>query len=208
MAPFQCLGDFGEAGGDIARDLGGFAGGVECVWFVPDGDEAILDFLIQQIIHVDAVGLAIWEMGVVFALAGEVRIDFHDIADIDNDEEGRVAVINGKGAGVIFRLLARGEHDLIPAFAAVVSGGFMAQQVWLVFGLLYPAQRLLGFQHEAIALVAINEASRFGAVGVFELHITLVDIIVERGIGLCHHRGLQTQSSAEAGHENLAIAAF
>ena len=85
-----------------------------------------MDVLIQQIIHVDAVGLAIREMGVVFALAGKIRIDLDYVANIHHEQEGRVAVINGKGAGVVLRLFARGHHDLIPALAAF-GGGRIAQ---------------------------------------------------------------------------------
>ena len=99
-AAFQYSGNLCQTRRDVARDLSRFQHRVEALR-----------------VKRDAEGLAIREMRVVFPQAGEIREHLDDVTDIDDQQEGRVAVIDGKGAGIVLRLFLGGGHDLVPAFA-------------------------------------------------------------------------------------------
>src|SRR5437868_2953774 len=60
-------------------------------------------------------------MRVVLSLAGEIGIDFDDMADIDDEQEGRIAVLDGERSGIVLGLAAGGEHHLVPAARAATG---------------------------------------------------------------------------------------
>lgn len=92
------------------------------------------------------------------------------------------------------------------AEAAAVALG--AEHVGLMGIERLAAGGLLGFEHEAAALVAIDEAGGHRAVGVAEIDLALIDIVVAV-IELAAHDGRgQAQRVAEAGNEELIIGAF
>ena len=117
----QPPGDLGQPGGDVARHLGRFARGVERLGIGPDRRQPRLDLAVEQIVHRQAVAVAIGEMIVILSQAGEVRIDFDDVADIGDQQEWRIAMINGESAGIILGLASGGDHHLVPVFGAAFS---------------------------------------------------------------------------------------
>ncbi len=167
MPGFERAGDGGEALGNIAGDAGGFAGGVERVRIDPDAAESVTDGRVAELIERDAKPAPIGELRVVFALPGEIGIGFDDVADIADQDERRPTVIDRQGAGIVCRLPMSVEHQHIEAgggdaggFGAGGAGGYGAEQIGLEIDLFVATllTGLLGFQHEAIALVEIDPA--------------------------------------------------
>lgn len=81
---------------------------------------------------------------------------------IGNDDEGRWLVAPGKQADVVLGLASRVEHEHVPSPLSGAPPAYLrlpAEQVRLPVHLLVAAlflSRLLGLQHEAIALVEVN----------------------------------------------------
>ena len=103
-AAFQCSGNLCQTRRDVARDLSRFQHRVEALR-----------------VKRDAEGLAIREMRVVFPQAGEIREHLDDVTGIDDQQEGRVAVIDGKGAGASS---AEAKESWVPAFAGMTNKGW------------------------------------------------------------------------------------
>ena len=165
-AAFQCSGNLCQTRRDVARDLSRFQHRVEALR-----------------VKRDAEGLAIREMRVVFPQAGEIREHLDDVTGIGDQQEGRVAVIDGKGIGQKRELL------IIGCFAVALG-------------------RLLGFEHEAMALVAIDAARRCRAIGMLEGDIAFEDAIVPRGIVLGHIGLREAKRMTESGDEELVVRQF
>ena len=169
---FEALGDDRETPGDVAGDFGGLPGRVEAVRIGPDGFQPRLNFRIAQIVHADAEALRIGELGVVLPLPRKIGVELDDVTDIDEDDEGRIAVFDRQVAGVVDGLRIGGAHDPIPAaraapgVAELAAVRFGAEQIGgaRIFGLA--AGGLLGFEHKAAALVAIDIELGGGAIGV------------------------------------------
>lgn len=99
-------------------------------------------------------------MCVVFALSGKIRIDLDDMAHIHNQQEGPVAMVDGKRPGITHGLLLRRHHDVVPhrifGGLAFFRGGIAKQAdlvrgLLLLFPLLLPFLGLFGFQNEMSA---------------------------------------------------------
>src|SRR3546814_9760719 len=96
------------------------------------------------------------------ALQREVGKELDDVADVDDRQEGRPALLRRQAPGVVLRLLARVAHQGVPLRAAAPAGAEpVSRQVEperLQLGdLLAPLGALLGLQHEAAALVRSEE---------------------------------------------------
>ena len=114
----------GEAAGDLAGDAGGGAGGVEGVGVGPDEAQPVADVGVAQVVEADAEAGGVGEVGVVLAGAGEVGEELDDVADVDDDEEGRPALVGGQRAGVGLGLAAGAHHGVVPAAGAADGGAF------------------------------------------------------------------------------------
>ena len=104
-----------EALCDIAGDLGAALGGIEGVRFAPDRAQAVSDGPVAQTLQRNGIAVPIRELGVVLPLAGEVSVDLDHMADIDDEDEGRPAVLLRQRAGVVLRLPLGGAHHPVPA---------------------------------------------------------------------------------------------
>lgn len=134
------MGDAGEADGDFARGAGGAAGRVEAVRVVPDGFEAGADFRLAEVVEPDAVAARIGEGRVAAAGAGEFGVELDDVADVEDDEEGRPAFVGGQVAGVVFSLATGAQQGVVELAGFGAGADF------------------LGFADEAAAFVAVDEA--------------------------------------------------
>ena len=129
--------------------------------------------VVRQVREPDAEGAGIGERQVGFARLREVGEDLEGVADIQDDDEGRILVTR-QGADVALGLAARLQHRLAPSIGAAhglrgFSGrgdaGFLDDEFQLRelgSGFL----KLLRFEDEAAALVEVNAARRGRAVGV------------------------------------------
>ena len=197
LALLHALRHGGKALRNCAGGLDGAAGGIERVRIIPDGAEHGLHFGLCQIIEVDAEGLAVRELGVVAALAGEIGVEFEAVADIADDDEGRPLMIGRQVAGIVFRLLAGVVHQHVPG-----AGGFAAALVFHLrheiilvwkFAALAPGAGLLRFQHEGAALVEVDEVA------------ALVALHVELELVVAIHWLLEAESLAEVDEELLRL---
>jgi len=100
----KALGDDRETTGNVAGDFGGFFRRVEAQRIGPDGFQPRLNGGIAQVLHGDAKTLGIGKLRIILSLAGKVGIELDDMADIDKDDEGRIAVFDRQMAGVVDRL--------------------------------------------------------------------------------------------------------
>ena len=161
---FQRLGDAGEAHGDFARGAGGAAGRVEAVRVVPDGLEAGADFRPGEVVELDAVAARVGEGRVAAAGAGEFGVELDDVADIDDDQEGRPAFVGGQVAGVVFSLAAGAQHGVVEHAGLEAGADF------------------LGLADEGGAPVAVDEAVAGAAVAVVKDDAALEDVGVVAGV--------------------------
>ena len=142
---------------------------------------------VTQIVHVDAVGLSVREMGVVLPLSGEVRVDLNHMPNVDHEQEGRITVFDRKGAGVVLGLSAGGEEDLVPSSRTPLglSGLSVSSILWKELELGYvqlgdvALGGLFGFENEAAPAITIDPPRRPGTIGVLEVDAPLEDVIVQ-----------------------------
>lgn len=120
-AGFQAFGQVGQLSGRGAGDFGADARGVEAEWVHPQGAQAGADGGLGQLRQADAVAARIREGGVGGAGAGELGIQFDDMADIDHHHKGRAALAGGQGAGVVFGLLAGAQQGVVKGFAGATA---------------------------------------------------------------------------------------
>ena len=184
---FQAAGDAGEALGDVAGDLGAAFGGIEGVRGAPDRAQAVSDGPVAQTFQRDGIAAPIRELGVVLPLAGEVSVDLDHVTDIDDEDEGRPAVLLRQRAGVVLRLPLGGAHHLVPPSctasgrAGADLGGVLGDQLRLLrVDLLRfdPFGRLLGLHDEAIALVQVDPAPGRRAIVKLVVDAPFEDVVV------------------------------
>ncbi len=182
---------------------------------VPDRAQALADVLVAQIVEIDAEAVAVRELRVVLALAGEVGIDLDAVADVADEHERRPAVDAGSALGVVLRLLPGVHHQLVPdavgaALAARVGVRHeqvgLAGELQLLLAVLLAA--LLGFDDEGAALVEVDAAGAGRAVRILELDAALegVDVLVRGFDRAC--RFFNAEDFAQVFGERLKIRAF
>jgi hypothetical protein len=79
---FEGLRELGEAGGDVAGDLGSFLAGIERVGIGEDEAQALANLRLVEIGEEDAVVFRIGESLVASAGAGELGVEVDGVADI------------------------------------------------------------------------------------------------------------------------------
>ncbi|MCC5021748.1 MAG: hypothetical protein J6386_02615 [Candidatus Synoicihabitans palmerolidicus] len=168
------LGEAGKVLGDVAGDAGA---GVEGSGIGPDGAQAVADGGVAQVLEVDAVRLGIGEAQVGAAGAGEFAVEFDDVVDVADDEEGRTALGGGQVADVNAGLVVGALEGEVPgAGAAHAVAGFVGRRVLVEQAELIGmggglgVGALLGFEDKAAAFVEIGvdggrSAIVFGASG-------------------------------------------
>ena len=155
---FEGLGDAGQLAGDGARGAGAGAGGVERQRVEPDGAQAGADAFVAQVGEFDAVRARVGERGVGGAAAREVGVELDAVADIEDDQEGRPALLGRQGAGVAFGLAAGAQHGVVEGLGRGAGAD------------------LLGLADGAGAPVAVDEAGAGAAVAVAEGDAALEDV--------------------------------
>ena len=144
----------------------------------------------MQVFEPDAVRARVGKRCVGGAAAAELGVQLDHVADIDDDEERRPALRRWQGAGVALGLCAGAQERVVEAFG--VGAG----------------AHLLGFEHEAAALVTVDEAEALRAVAMRELHAALEHVGVVAGVvagGVGFGRAEQV---AQLGDEELVVGAL
>ena len=169
----QRFGEFGEMPRNFARDIGGMFRGIERGGIRPEEAETGADFFISEIGQPDAKGARVgkWEIG--FARLREVAVKLERVADIHDDDEGRIVI--GDGADIALGLPARLDHGIVPRVGAAHGlRGFFARQEtgflggeFELRGLGLGFLKLFGFEDEAFLFVEINASVGGRVVGMF-----------------------------------------
>ena len=180
----------GEFVRDFARDLRADASRVERLRVEPELAQALADRLAVQVGQRDAVRARVGERRVGGAAAAELGVELDHVADIDDDEKRRPPFRSRQRAGVALGLRAGAQERVVEAFGVRACTHF------------------LGFEHEASALVAVDEAVALRAVAVRELHAALEHVgvvagVVARRVGLGH-----AEQIAELTDEELVVGAL
>ena len=205
----QSFGDSGQTLRDLARHAGRAAGGVKGERIGPDACEELAHGLLPQILQIDAEGAAVGELVEGFAVAAKVGVKLEAMADIADDEEGRRLVGLRQQARIALALRAGVHHQCVPGAAdgsapELVGCEGEAHLPLDLLGAILDLPRLLGLQHEAIALVEVHAPSGDGAVAGDFLHRALEDVIVLAGMARRIRPG-QVQRIAELAQEHGVI---
>ena len=155
----------GQQPGDAARHLGALQSRVERLRIGPNGTQLPARVGPPQVGEIEAEAFAIGELRVVLAGAGEVGIEVEAEADVADDQERRPALLRRDIAGIALGLPLDLLHvsrpfrrvaDVKPALVVVIQ---------LERRGLDPGRRaLLGFQHEAAALIEVDALAARAAV--------------------------------------------
>ncbi len=92
---FERFGNLGQMHGDLARDLGRGARGVERQRVEPQGFEACAEVFVGKIGQADAVRARVGERRIGGAGAGEIGVQLDDVADVDDEQKRRPAFVGG-----------------------------------------------------------------------------------------------------------------
>lgn len=158
--------------------------------------------------------MSIGKMIVILPQPGEVGVDLDHVADIDDQQEWRVAVIYRQRAGIILRLPPRSDHHLVPALGAafgvpeLLCGLESRKRQLLALHRLLPLRRLLGLQNEAALLVAVDAPGGASAIRMVEGYVSLEHVIVEPRFLAGKFRLRQPQSPSQPLNEQLIIGHF
>jgi hypothetical protein len=207
------LADMREPLRDVAGDDGGVSGRIETVRIEPDRAEAIADLGVAQIAEIDAEPGAIGKLAVIFSLAGKVGEDLDRMADIDDQDEGRPAMVGGKRARILFGLLAGVAHQYVPAPLRAAAAARLWRDEARQDGLLGKCDllgaaefaALLCFEHEAAALVEIDPPMAGFPGLVVERHGTLEDVIIPMSGRRGGFRLGKVEQAAQLGQEEGKI---
>ena len=130
-----------------------------------------------------------WRVGA--AAAGEFGIQLDDVADIDDDQEGRPALLRRQGPRIVLGLGAGAQQGVVEDLANR-------------FGQI----GLLGFEDVAGAPIAVDEAVGTRSIAVGEYDAPLEDVGVVARVGLRRMRLGEFQKFAQLGDEELIVGAF
>ena len=158
----------GQVAGQLPRDAGGAAAGVQLAGLLPHLAQQGAGALVGQRRQRQAEAGLVGEGHEGVADAGEVRVHVDAVAHVHHQHKQGPGLVGRQGAHVAQGLLAGGLHHLLPlhgaaqgvALAALFGGQAQLGAVGLL-GLLLSVGRvgaLLGFQHEAAALVEVDAA--------------------------------------------------
>jgi len=126
MMPFalQGAGHDGKMTRNPAGDLGGAPGRVERERIGPDQAQPLADVRVAQGVERNAEGLGVRELAVALSGPAEVGIELEAVADIDDDQEGRPAMVDRQGLGIALGLAAGALHGDGPVRGAAHGGAF------------------------------------------------------------------------------------
>jgi hypothetical protein len=173
--------------GDRARDARRDARRVERQRVAPQHLQALADAGLGEIGEFDAMRARVGEGGVGGAGACEVGVQFDDVADIDDDQERRPALVGGQRASVAFGLAARPLQSIVETLAGSDEAD------------------LLGFENEMAALVAVDAPARRAAVAVAKADAALEDVGIVAAIVVCRVGGGDVEQPTEVGDEELIV---
>ncbi len=192
--PLQLGREAGQAPGQLARDAGGAAAGVEGAGLGPELAQQLAGGFALEGGQWQAEARLVGEGHEGIAHAGEVRVHVDAKPHVHHQHEEGAGLFGRQGAHVAEGLLASGLHHLLPAHAAALGVAFAAgfgREAEL--GALGPlllvggVGALLGFQHEAAAFVEVDAAGAlFSAVGEGDgalEHVLVVGGVVGGGVG-------------------------
>jgi hypothetical protein len=116
----------GQMVGNVARDAAEARVGSSASGSSHRVLQALADRFVGKIGEPDAVRARVGEGRVGGAGAGEVGVQLDDVADIDDDQEGRPALLGRQRAGVVFGLAAGALQGVVEALAGAPSLIFLA----------------------------------------------------------------------------------
>ncbi len=149
--------------GYVACDPRSLLGGIERMRLLPDAAKPVAQLRIPQVGQVDPEGLAVRELSVVLAGAGEVRVEVEAEADIADDQKWRIALGRGQVARVAFGLAPRGQHGARPSgrvtdMSSAFHLGSAEPSVLARVGALF------GLQDETVPTIKVDPPRRGGAI--------------------------------------------
>ena len=210
---FEAVAQFGEVGGNVARDIGGSERGIKAVGIGPDHAQHVTDVTLAQVFQVDTIAVAIRVLVVALPLFREVRVKFDDMAHVNNHQKGWPAVFPGNGAGVVVGLVARLEHGVVPGGCAphTVADAFLCARGdapgQIDCAVLLLVHALLGFEYEMPATVDVDEAGgAFLRVG--KCHRPFEPVMVVAVVIGGRVRPVDAQQIGQFDHEELVIGMF
>lgn len=209
-AGLEALRQLGEVSGDLAGDIGADLGGIERGGLRPDEAQALPHVLAGEVFERDAEAAWIGEREVGLARLGEVRIDLDAVADIADEDEGRVRLLGGEGAHITLGLAFGADHGIAPSAGVAHRAGFLGcggDGSGLHGGGLQGAQlfatggELLRLEDEVPAPVEVDEV-RAAAAGDFD------GVFEAVAVGMAVRRRGHAEQMREAEEEGLGIGAF
>jgi hypothetical protein len=209
---FERAGDGGEAARDRAGHLCGVPGRVERERLGPYGPQALANFRIAQAVQRDAEALRVRELAVALPGPAEVGVQLEAVADVDDDQKGRPAVLDRERLGVALGLAAGALHCDGPVLVAAHRralarlGLEAAEKLQLLGELLVGAS--LGLHDEGVALVEIDVAGARRAVGIDESDRVFEAVAIARGIARRRLRRLDAQDGSQSHGEWLEVGAL
>jgi hypothetical protein len=178
----------------------------------PDARQPLADLRPPQVFQINPERLPIGELGVVFALPGEVGIGPDHMADIAHQDERRPAMRHRQCPRIPLGLPPGVQHQHVPGAAGVPHAALRRLKPRQV---LHPQRlrstrlpRLLGFQHEAAALIKVDPPEPMRAVNRLALHRALEHIVVVLGAGRRRIGPGDAEHVAQLGQEQRIIGPF
>jgi len=157
---------------------------------VPHGLEAGTDFRPGKVVEPDAVAARVGKGRIAAAGAGEFGVELDDVADIDDDQEGRAAFIRRQVAGVVLGLAAGAQHGVVEHAGLEAGADF------------------LDLADEGGAPVAVDEAVAGAAVAVVKNDAALEDVGVVAGVFVGRLGFVDFHQLAEIGDEKPVVGAL
>jgi hypothetical protein len=198
--------------GDESRDFGCTPGRVKRERVGPDQAEAFTDLGIAQAVERDAEALCVRELAIVLSGQAEVAIELEAVADIDDDQERRPAVVCRKRLGVALGLTPSALHGDAPVLGAPDGGAFpcrgfhATEKGQLFFELLI--RTLLRLHDEGVAAIQVDRAGAGRAIRVGEPDRVFEPVVIARGIGGSRARPIDAQHVAQLRGEQLKVGAL
>ena len=178
----------------------------------PDQTEPLTDLGIAQAVERDPEALGVRELAVALPGPAEVGIELEAVADVDDDQERRPAVVDRERLGVALGLTPSALHGDAPGPGASDGGAFSRLRLYaseerqLFFELL--VRTLFCLHDEGVAPVEVNASGAGRVVRVGEPDRVLKPVAIARGIARCRARPIDVQHVAQLDGERLEVGAF
>ena len=167
---------------------------------------------VAQAVERDAEALGVRELAVALAGPAEVGIELEAVADVDDDQERRPAVVDRERLGVALGLTPSALHGDAPVPGAPDGGAFSrlglhaAEERQLLFELLI--RTLFRLHDEGVAPIQVDRAGAGRAVRVGEPDRVFESIAIARGIAGGRARPIDAQHVAQFDGERLEVGAL